>query len=653
MASDRRSLSDADIANSVREAGDSPRSIQEDLRETVFTSDQLRSLNVLGRDWNAPEGWRTHFHAQKNSVDQELRFSSLLAASNAKEYLHSPLGKREIRLIVLLPSRDPEAEIRCRLCMEPLDNKPKYEALSYVWGSAENPCSILIDGISFQVTRNLYSALHQLRFSTPKDVRVLWIDALCINQNDVEERNQQVGLMRDIYAGAKETIIWLGPQSNSIAKAFNFVQDFFRGIWPRFDYSFVEQLLEKGDFKMGDVKHLRNLNALLLHPSHQEEWQCLRKLFSLPWWQRIWTLQEAVVSPQAKMMCGARCLRFAILQLFFNIIMVNANAVLESTMGTVKGISRTAGDIMWIVGFYPMFALRIYRMGECTVELPMLMKYTALRQATDPRDYVFAMIGLISKSRFGDDRLSIRYDMTVQEVFINTTKHLIRTRRELDVLKLVDTPQGEHECSDQCKSRKTPDLPSWCPDWQSGSHRTLIDQRFEHEKTNSFNSAQGELIEMPFESAHKSSTLQLKGVAFDRVSFITAPVRGRLVEDTVMWWKSIEEPNFNKLYVTGCTRKEAFWKTLLTDQTTMKERISKDDAKAYPVPPSDADEEKQLIKTTYGVNQLKFFRSYKGYMGLASWNAERDDTVCILLGGDIPFLLRKASRNLYSLVGGW
>ncbi|PVI03815.1 heterokaryon incompatibility, partial [Periconia macrospinosa] len=86
---------------------------------------------------------------------------------------------------------------------------PQYEALSYVWKkpSTEANCEVLVDGISVSIGENLDQALRCLRH--PNVGRTLWVDALCINQSDFQERNHQVGFMRFIYSQACEVLIHL------------------------------------------------------------------------------------------------------------------------------------------------------------------------------------------------------------------------------------------------------------------------------------------------------------------------------------------------------------------------------------------------------------------------------------------------------------
>lgn len=99
---------------------------------------------------------------------------------------------------------------RCQPFTESLDEPPQYEALSYVWGKPNNVSPILLNGRVWNVTANLELALRHFRRYEKGEHRTLWVDALCINQGDIPERNQQVSIMRDIYNGAQDVLVWLG-----------------------------------------------------------------------------------------------------------------------------------------------------------------------------------------------------------------------------------------------------------------------------------------------------------------------------------------------------------------------------------------------------------------------------------------------------------
>lgn len=125
-------------------------------------------------------------------------------------HLYTPLHSSvpEIRVVQLLPSEDFAAPIHCKLSNRPLYGRDDtYEAVSYVWGAQELVAEILLDGEPHLITRNLEMALRYLRLPTAQ--RTLWVDAICINQNDPVERSQQVRLMREIYVNCKSDLAWM------------------------------------------------------------------------------------------------------------------------------------------------------------------------------------------------------------------------------------------------------------------------------------------------------------------------------------------------------------------------------------------------------------------------------------------------------------
>ncbi|PMD29452.1 HET-domain-containing protein, partial [Hyaloscypha variabilis F] len=113
----------------------------------------------------------------------------------------------EIRTLSLLPGHY-EDPIRCDLQTVSLRDGPTFTALSYVWGDARQKKPICADGKVFEATANLESALRNIRKADVAEV--LWVDAVCINQEDTVERNQQVHLMKSIYSEAHAVLIWLG-----------------------------------------------------------------------------------------------------------------------------------------------------------------------------------------------------------------------------------------------------------------------------------------------------------------------------------------------------------------------------------------------------------------------------------------------------------
>ena len=135
----------------------------------------------------------------------------------ADPLIYQPLDpiSRQIRLLKLYPGTEVE-DVECHLEHVSLAEKPEFTALSYVWGDLTDTRTILLHNVPFPVTKNLHAALRSIRSRFP-ELSTLWVDALCINQQDLPERSCQVHLMQFIYGQAKHTIVWFGP-GNELSK---------------------------------------------------------------------------------------------------------------------------------------------------------------------------------------------------------------------------------------------------------------------------------------------------------------------------------------------------------------------------------------------------------------------------------------------------
>jgi hypothetical protein len=201
---------------------------------------------------------------------------------NNKTYLNLATSAREIRLVHVEPARDVAAPLLCNLIIVSLDGDTQYEALSYVWGDPNARKQIHLNGSLFHVTVNLEAALRRLRLSD--QVRIIWIDALCINQNHVEERNHQVSQMAKVYSGASRVVVWLGEESDDSELAFEALDSVTR------------------DEKLHwDAKLQPSLDAKYLEPRYIEAVGCL---LNREWWWRVWTMQERALAKQLVFVCG-------------------------------------------------------------------------------------------------------------------------------------------------------------------------------------------------------------------------------------------------------------------------------------------------------------------------------------------------------------
>ena len=198
--------------------------------------------------------------------------------------LYEPLltSTRQLRLLLLEPYRNPKEAIRCNLVTTSLDSDPKYEALSYTWGEPVDDFEIIVNSVTFAVRRNLWQALYHLRGA---ESRTLWIDALCINQKNIPERNEQVQMMRQIYERAQRVVIWLGIEGNNSTVAFEFIK-------------FISSDRKKRAMRS------EKLNGKASYSGFREELEAVKKLCQRPYWERLWIIQEVVVSQEAELYCG-------------------------------------------------------------------------------------------------------------------------------------------------------------------------------------------------------------------------------------------------------------------------------------------------------------------------------------------------------------
>lgn len=143
--------------------------------------------------------------------------------SDATPSIYRPLnhGERSVRLVSIKKGTQ-ESALHANLLYVSLDDAPPYEALSYVWGDMWNPGRLTLNEHEKEITSNLQGAL--LGLSSEMDDRLLWVDAICISQEDTKERSHLVQLMRVIYTTARQTLVWLGraTTASNLARGTSF-----------------------------------------------------------------------------------------------------------------------------------------------------------------------------------------------------------------------------------------------------------------------------------------------------------------------------------------------------------------------------------------------------------------------------------------------
>jgi hypothetical protein len=279
-----------------------------------------------------------------------------------------------IRLIELLPGSGTEP-IACIINEVALNNKPEYEALSYCWGKANVQESIIIKhptGMNFSlaVGPNLFAALRQLR--DPRFFKYLRVDAICINQSDLAERSRQVLLMRQIYEGAKDTRVWLGPEDEDTWKAWSLIRKLVSAKEAqdaKKDTRFYHEMGVKGQTEYG--------LPYTLDPS----FKAFSRLLERDWFTRVWIIQEVAVSKRVSLMCG-------MWQTSWDNF---TTAVDYAATIVIPGINANTTNCQRILQLTIAQASTIQKFEQSLLTLVILYRNF---NATDMRDKIYSLLGL-------------------------------------------------------------------------------------------------------------------------------------------------------------------------------------------------------------------------------------------------------------------
>ncbi|SMR45595.1 unnamed protein product [Zymoseptoria tritici ST99CH_1E4] len=307
--------------------------------------------------------------------------------------------KHELRLLTLLPGAFHEP-IRCtlaKICLKDTE-RPLYEALSYVWGDPKITKYVMVHGALFHVTINLESALRHLR--DKNDPRTLWIDAICINQNvtdgrEDKERHGQVRMMGQVYTSATRVIIWLGTGDQRVVNAIKTLQTAGKG-------------------------SIDSASMLIAAP--------LYRITSLDWFNRVWTKQEMVLAVNDPIIIYGRCvipwsLLTAVCQQF-------KAEVLRTHVG-IKGVIAMKQLGMWrITG---LDGLRTLYQSDRGLLLSQAILCSGYAKATNPRDMVYGVLGMRRVGHW-TPQFPVDYGLPVSVVFAQAMAYLINVEGYMNVL---------------------------------------------------------------------------------------------------------------------------------------------------------------------------------------------------------------------------
>jgi len=548
-------------------------------------------------------------------------------------YQYLPLKVDEIRLLCLLPgsfSADVRVLLDCELFSD--SNIPIFEALSYTWGSAENPVSISVassddnpsNDTDLLVTSNLAAALPYLRYEDR--ARILWIDAICVNQQDLNERSQQVQRMGDIYSLAERVVVWLGPNENNSTMAMSILQSLSKKI----EVDWLSITMSSTGSGELDTEWAELSKPL---PYSDIEMKAIYDFLSRPWFGRLWIWQEVrLANPKAILLCGSDSILY--------------HAFRKSVCCVYLKQKNTASLGKLEVKFRERLVL-VFLLCAQGIELPFqqLVRCTDRCLCTDPRDRVYALLNLIQKSERG---IGIKpdYQSTCAEIYQDVVLRLIEYTKQLDILR-------------SCEMKpKTLSLPSWVADWSTPNISKLAMQ-------GNASGASTAIVQYL-----GNGVLRLVGVHAATVNNVKQLPLGDSYDEHQETLRTV--PNTEILeedYISGGKMLEAYTRTFCTDIFAEGSvppplghpslAISKIYLKAVSTSPEKEAAEARSMPGALEYYDASwkcskgrsFFVTEQGYMGFGPKMSMEGDQVCVFPGCSIPLLLRPVAQGQYEIVG--
>lgn len=416
-------------------------------------------------------------------------------------YPYKPLDtmKSQIRILLLHPAKTWNESIKAELKTISLDDPhllsySSYSALSYTWGAPVFDGSIKLNGCDFSVTKNLEAALRHMRSEASHgdmqanhfaaqlamtNCTIWWIDQICINQTDVDERNEQVSLMRRIYKNASAVHVWLGEEENDSSTAMDMLQ------------------------KLGAPPTHAPGEKAITYPKFDEDevakhWRALVALFQRPWWERVWIRQEVALSNVVTLMCGQKSVSMDVLS-----SALTALEYIERLGHRMPDFSPSSSIISWT--YHPNQLTELRRntnAGYSWVELERLLPNARACKATDARDTVFSVLGLADPEVYP---MYANYRSDLKDVLLAATRAVLTKENGLDILGACQNPEKQHN------------LPSWVPNlsepWKAPPFKTC--------KSGRSHMSELSVTDSDFAKAENDGEcLQLRGALVDSVALL-------------------------------------------------------------------------------------------------------------------------------------
>ncbi|RYC57312.1 hypothetical protein CHU98_g8895 [Xylaria longipes] len=522
------------------------------------------------------------------------------------EFLPIDSSRGQIRLLEIAPGRVSEP-IRCSYQIASFDENVPYQTLSYVWGAMQGNRTITVEGTVAELTDNLFDALTCIRHET--EPRHLWVDALCINQQDNEEKMAQVNMMHRIYSRCVQCNMWMGnidaaAIGTTEAEALNAAKGALGAV----------RVLAGEEPGSHLPPHLANRDEIIVAG------KALKALMHTQWWSRIWTVQEATSPRNSTVLWGPLSIPWSLMR----------QAAEELIAGNYPPNERLAIPDLFEGSNYAWFTAPILGLLWASgwivqphSPLNMLWRFR-YRDSTDPRDKVYVILNLVAEGTYPLPSVpSSNYTINTAVLYRRVMLDLLRDEGELRALIGL---RGER--------KSVPGLPSWVVDWSLPPPEFGIACFWEHNHLWLDYAADGGLPMLDTNKLtspeHGEDVLNVNGVFFDKV-LACGDLIARDEEDDrlremvaeVIKKALAEEPRFRVIA-------EVYWQEALAD---IIEGNYSD--------PNDVFEG-MTGDEYWRVNMLRHQRLFiteNGAVGLGPSGTSIRDEVWILCGGKSPFLL--------------
>jgi Heterokaryon incompatibility protein (HET) len=556
-----------------------------------------------------------------------------------------------------------------------LQNAPNYEALSYCWGSQSIRTPIQINDLTLEVTKNLRSALLHLRNELSS--RLLWVDAICINQEDLSERASQVTIMGDIYRNAVQTIIWLGPGDENTSLAFTQL------------HTILSQTQAESE-ELGKGETSKNIGFGL-----DRNDSSVIGLVGNDWWTRVWVVQEVVLARNATVCWGNETMGWESLVLAIELGLAH-NVWEYMVLGLMRDDSFDSFRALRSIG------RSVARESLADSLLDLLVDLRNLG-ASDPRDKVFAALGMLGGSG-SDIGISPDYLSSVEDVYIHTAASILTAAENLDLLSV---------CAINRRANSNLDLPSWVPDWSVTKYASP--PFFKNQDTFTYKASRGSKSLPHYQDGN---ILVLSGHLFDSISEVgyvipeideevwdnfedlpeDAGVResfgsagrafARLYTNlvdlvpylaTYIHWEKFATINDSSNSITGESHREVYWRTLCADQMpegyeTTKSQFQEWYDSLSPIRTLQswkADSWSSLFKPLGFLGYLRstwteypafgalishltlkrIARTKQGFLCLVPDLTQIGDQIWLFRGGRVPLVIRNGEKGQWDLIG--